>query len=135
MERSDELHRRIPLAVLKPRFSLSHLKPGYVAQANTACGIETRHRLLFRTEGRVAQANTACGIETVLFRSQSEAATLHRRIPLAVLKLHELALTEVNLGYSYIFHTKNTTRKIEWYFCVEMQCEHPYRENLLKTLC
>ena len=67
---------------------------------------------------------------------QLPAVLLHRRIPLAVLKLHELALTEVNLGCTaYIFHTKNTTRKIEWYFCVEMQCEHPYRENLLKTLC
>ena len=58
------LHRRIPLAVLKPYHTRLKTSPFSVAQANTACGIETEELLEMKESYEVAQANTACGIET-----------------------------------------------------------------------
>ena len=57
-----------------------------VTQANTACGIETKPFLLNSPPYPVTQANTACGIETHYVVWSGKLA-LHRRIPLAVLKL------------------------------------------------
>ena len=58
------LHRRIPLAVLKPYHTRLKTSPFSVAQANTACGIETEELLEMKESYEVTQANTACGIET-----------------------------------------------------------------------
>ena len=63
--RHEVLHRRIPLAVLKPKEEM------------WVSGIFT-----------VAQANTACGIETTQLSLRAMLVMLHRRIPLAVLKLN-----------------------------------------------
>ena len=56
-----------------------------VAQANTACGIETMLLGLLGIVPAIAQANTACGIETPKKNGSCNQTTeLHRRIPLAV---------------------------------------------------
>ena len=64
--RRVRLHRRIPLAVLKHRRTGDCHLGLVVAQANTACGIETSRNNLELSVSPVAQANTACGIETKL---------------------------------------------------------------------
>ena len=82
------LHRRIPLAVLKLTSTFAHCATIMLHRRIPLAVLKPKEEMWVSGIFTVAQANTACGIETTQLSLRAMLVMLHRRIPLAVLKLN-----------------------------------------------